>query len=122
MEDMRDQSTTDWVLNPKFVANERMAELNKLMEPLEEQLDVARQRASSMDHTAAANGNPPATINKIRELREALGRLGKEYWEISLEINKDYHAMKPLNRRGPPRMYAPTEREMKNANNKKPQL
>ena len=35
-------------------------------------------------------------LERIRELRRQIAVLGKEYWDISLEVNAAWHAQKPL--------------------------
>lgn len=102
-----------WVLNPTFTVTDRMAELDKLMCPLEDQLDKARLAVTSMERTRDKYGETIPSIELVRDLRRKLAALGREYWEISLEVNKDYHAMKPLNRMGEPKMYSLSEREKK---------
>ena len=105
-----------WVLNPKFTVTDRMAEINRLMAPLEDQLDAARVAVTSMERTADKNGATVPSIELVRDLRRQLAALGKEYWDISLEVNKDYHNMKPLNRLGQPKMYKPTPKEIESTN------
>lgn len=95
-----------WVLNPKFTVTERMHELAKLSDPLEDELETLRAKGFESWAYYKDNTKPTPILDRIRELRRQIAKLDKEYWEISMEVNKEYHAMNPLNRRGPPRMYS----------------
>lgn len=69
---------------PKFIVTDRMQELCALMEPLEEKYDALRGKYMS-----------PLT-EESRALCKEIAKLGKEYWDISLEVNKEWHNQPPL--------------------------
>lgn len=72
-----------------FVRNERMVEIDALMAPLEEKLD--RLRVTCPTHGPARE----KFLADIRQLRTSLGKLGREYWAISLQRNPAWHSQAP---------------------------
>lgn len=76
---------------PKFVVTPRMAQILDIVDPMEEELDKLRQ---------LPRFNNQALVDRIRELRKVIGKLLDEYWEISLTINKEWHAQPPLWKKG----------------------
>ncbi len=71
-----------------FKQNSRMKELNEIITPLELELYELRCNYNYYDK--------PDILSMIRKLRKKLSLLDKEYWDISLIINKGYHAQKPV--------------------------
>jgi len=84
--------------DPVFQATERMRQLIALMDPLDDELDALRaQWPNPYPFANDKLADPRAkALERIRELRRQIAVLGKEYWDISLEVNAAWHAQKPL--------------------------
>jgi len=78
----------------KRIITERMKELIELGDPLEELLDQARLAAKKV----MAYESPER--EEVRRLRKMLADIDKEYFDISLEVNKEWHAQKPIGSTG----------------------
>ena len=89
---------TDKYGDPVFQITERMRQIIALMDPLDDELDALRAQwpnpyPCANDKLAAQRAK---ALERIRELRRQIAVLGKEYWDISLEVNAAWHAQKPL--------------------------
>ncbi len=71
-----------------FKQNSRMKGLDKIITPLELELYELRCNYNYYDK--------PDILSMIRKLRKKLSSLDREYWDISLIINKKWHNQKPL--------------------------
>ncbi|WP_156820669.1 hypothetical protein [Thioalkalivibrio thiocyanodenitrificans] len=74
-----------------FTRTPRMTEIEERMAPLEDELDDLRVRRPT-----CPGPEREAFTSEIRRLRSALGKLGKEYWDISMKVNQEWHTQKPL--------------------------
>lgn len=73
----------------KFNTNKRMGEILTIVDPLEDELFDLRCNIKSYPYESPER-------DKIRLLRKNIGKLMLEYWDISLELNKEYHAIQPI--------------------------
>ena len=72
-----------------FTLTDRMEEiLDVLLPPLDEQFDMLRAEVPSYPYETPERDD-------LRRLRSQLSTLEAEYWAISRNVNKEYHAMKP---------------------------
>lgn len=74
----------------KRIVTDRMKELIDLGYPLEELLEKARLAASKV----MAYESPER--EEVRRLRRELAVIDNEIFAISLEVNKEWHAQKPI--------------------------